>query len=175
MAIQKPLDLVRFISNVPVLNDGTIPLNSLDNGVSGFTSTMYTPVYSLSALARMTQSVLDSDALELVNIDLDPSTIVYMALNSDLASNAPDIYVLLRAVVLESFVLLYSIETGSKNLQYVSSRDFDNVKTNIGFIADYFSSDEKYYSMVDTLRIMSISFGYIENQVGVIMNDKGVI
>lgn len=175
MAVKKPLDLVRFISNIPVLNDGTIPLNTMSGTGSGFTSVMYTPVYALSALARMTQPVLNSDKLELVNVDLDPNTIVYRAFNCDLASYAPDIYVLLRAVVLESFALLYSIEMESANLQYVSNRDFNNIKTNIGFIADYFSSEDKYYGMVDTLRTMSISFGYIENQVGVILNDKGVI
>lgn len=175
MAIQKPLDLVRFVQNVPVLNDGTIPLNQMDGTNSGFTSTMYTPVFALSALARMVQSDLNSDKIELINVDLDPSTIVYMALNSDLSSYAPDIYVLLRAVVLESFALLYAIETSSPNLQYVSDNDFTNTKTNIGYIADYFSSQEKYYGMIDTLRLMRVSFGYVENQVDVIMNDRGVI
>jgi hypothetical protein len=175
MAVQKPLDLVRFVSNVPVLNDGTIPLNQMDGTNSGFTSNMYTPVWSLSALARMVQQDLNSDKIELVNIDLDPSTIVYQALNSDLSSFAPDIYLLLRAVVLESFALLYAIETGSTNLQYVSDKDFLNTKNNIGYIADYFSSQTKYYGLIDTLRIMRISFGYVENQVDVIMNDRGVI
>lgn len=176
MAMQKPLDLVRFISNIPVLNDGTIPLNTMDGTNSGFTSTMFTPVYSLSALARMVQKVLNrGDEIELVNIDLDPSTIVYQVLNSDLASHAPDIYLLARAVVLESFSLLYSIEIGSANLQYVSSKDFDSLKENINYLADYLSSDKKYYGMIDSLRTMNISLGYIENQVGVIMNDKGVI
>lgn len=175
MAVQKPLDLVRFVSNVPVLNDGTIPLNQMDGTNSSFSSSMYTPVWSLSALARMVQSDLNSDKIELINIDLDPSTIVYMALDSDISMYAPDIYLLLRAVVLESFALLYSIETGSANLQYVSSNDFDNIKTNIGYIADYCSSQENYYGMIDTLRNMRISLGYIENQVEVIMTDRGVI
>lgn len=175
MVMQKPLDLIKFISNIPVLNDGTIPLNVIGDNSTGFTSDMYTPVYSLSALARMVQPTLDSEDIELINVDLDPETIVYQALNSDLSSYAPDIYLLLRAVVLESFALLYAIDIGSANLQYVSSKDFNNIRTNINYIADYFSTEKKYYSMIDTLRTMNISLGYIENQVQVIMTDKGVI
>lgn len=173
MTIQKPVDLIRFISDIPVLNDGTIPINILDN-TSTFTSEMYTPVYALSALARMTQDVLNSDKIELINADLDPNTIVYMAQNSDLASYAPDIYLLLRAVVLESFSLLYCIEEDIVKLQYISDKDFFNIKTNINYIADYFSTESKYYKMIDTLRNMNISFGYLENQVEVIMSERGV-
>lgn len=173
MAIKKPLDLVRFISNVPVLNDSTIPLNTMDSNAP-FVSTMYTPVFSLSALARMTQGILNSDKIELANIPLDPNTIVSLALDSDLASYAPDIYVLLRATVLESFALVYHIDIGSANLQYVSLKDFQRVRTNINYIADYFSMEAKYYHMIETMRNMNVAFGYIENQVEVIMNDKGV-
>ena len=173
MAIQKPLALVRFISGIPVLNDGTIPLNTMDD-TPQFVSDMYQPVYALSSVARLTQSILDSDKIELLDVNLDPSTIVYQALNSDLASFSPNIYTLLRAVVLESFSLLYCIDEESSNLQYVSKKDFTNLKNNINFIADYFSTDPKYYGMIDTLRNMTISLGYLENQVSVIMNDRGV-
>jgi hypothetical protein len=173
MAVQKPLDLVRFISNVPVLNDGTIPLNTMDSNTP-FVSTMYDPVFSISALARITQDVLSSGTIELVNTPLDPNTIVSLALNSDLASYAPDIYVLLRATILESFALIYHIEIGSANLRYVSPKDFQRARTNINYITDYFSTDQKYHHMIETLRNMNVAFGYIENQIDVILNDKGV-
>jgi hypothetical protein len=173
MAISKPLDLVRFISDVPVLNDGTIPINTLDE-TPLYYSYMYEPVYSLSAIARITQGVLKNGKIEVVNIPLDPNTIVSKAYNSDLASYAPNIYLLLQAVVLESFALLYHIETDSINLQYVSHKDIQKIKTNIGYIADYFGSEDKYYSLIETMRIMNISLGYLENQIDVIMNDKGV-
>lgn len=173
MAIQKPLDLIRFISDIPVLSDGTIPVNRTDD-VAQFVSDMYTPVYSLSALARITQGTLKSDKIEVVNVSLDANTIVSKVLNSDLASYAPDIYLLVRSIVLESFALLYHIEEESSNLQYVSARDIQKIKTNINYVADYFGTDPKYYSLIETMRVMNISLGYLENQVDVIMNDRGV-
>ncbi|KFE53834.1 hypothetical protein IV02_05105, partial [Pseudomonas syringae] len=72
---------------------------------------------------------------------LDSNTIVMKALNSNLSSFSPDIYLFLKAVVLESFSLLYNIENSPKNLQYVSARDIRTIKTNTNFIADFFSTD----------------------------------
>jgi hypothetical protein len=173
MALKKPLDLVRFISDIPVLNDGIIPINTLDE-TPLYYSYMFEPVYSLSAIARITQGVLKSDKIEVVNIPLDPNTVVSKAFNSDLASYAPNIYLLLQAVVLESFALLYHMETDSGNLQYVSHKDIQKIKTNINYIADYFGSEPKYYSFIETMRVMNISLGYLENQVDVIMSNRGV-
>ncbi|AIW03315.1 hypothetical protein CPT_Mater158 [Bacillus phage Mater] len=98
---------------------------------------------------------------------------MYKALNSDLASYAPDIYVLLKATVLESFALLYTIDTTPTNLEYMSTNDIKKARTNINYIADYMSTEGKYYHMIESLRDMNISFGYIENQIGVIMKERG--
>jgi hypothetical protein len=173
MAIQKPLDLVRFVSDIPVLSDGTIPINTMD-GRELYYSYMYEPVYNLSAIARITQNVLNSDKIEVVNVRLEPNTIVSQALNSDLAAYEPNIYLLLRAVVLESFALLYHMEEDSGKLQYVSSKDIQKMKTNINYIADYFGSEDKYYHMIETMRTMNISLGYLENQISLAMNNRGV-
>jgi hypothetical protein len=165
-------DLVRFVSNIPVLNDGTIPINQIET-TETFTSDLYSPVYSLSTVARMVQGLLNSGKIEVVNETLDSSTIVYKALNNDLASYAPNIYVLLRAVVLESFALLYTIENEPKNLQYMSAKDILRAKQNLNFIADYFSTETKYFHMIENLRDMNVSFGYLQNQIDVIMNERG--
>lgn len=171
--IQQPQDLIRFVSNIPVLSDGTIPMNTLSDGIS-FTSTIWTPVYSLSVLARETTPIFTDGTLELVNIPLDPNTLVYMALNSDLATTMPSVYTLLRATVLESFAFIFSIDYAPANLKYVTATDFKNIKTNIKYIADYFSTNSNYYGMISPMRDMTVSFGYVENQVDVIMNDMGV-
>lgn len=171
--IQQPADLVRFISNVPVMSDGTIPQNIITGGAT-FTSTMFTPVYALSILARETMPVLTNGTVQSVQTSLDPNTIVYMALNSDLSIVMPSVYILLRATVLESFAFLYSIDYAPQNLKYVTAQDFKNIKNNIKYMADYFSSDSRYYSLISPLRDMTIAFGYVENQTQVIMNDKGV-
>jgi hypothetical protein len=165
-------DLIRFVSNVPVLNDGTIPVNTIETNETFF-SDLYEPVYALSTVARLVQGDINSGKIEVVNDSLDSSTIVYKALNSDLSSYAPNIYRLLRAVVLESFSLLYTIETEPKNLQYVSTQDILRVKQNLNYVADYFSTETKYFHMIERLRDMNVSFGYLQNQIDVIMSERG--
>lgn len=171
--ITQPADLVRFISNIPVLNDGTIPQNVLSDGII-FNSAMFTPVWSLSIFTRETMGILTDGTIQLVNAPLDTNTIISMALNSDLSTTMPAIYVLLRATCLEAFSFLYSVDYAPQNLKYVTTQDFQNIKTNIKYIADYFSTEEKYYSMISPLRDMIIAFGYVENQTTVILSDKGV-
>ncbi|GAA5351232.1 hypothetical protein [Bacillus licheniformis] len=165
-------DLIRFISGIPVLNDGTIPLNNITDD-DAFESKLYKPTYALTVLSRITQNELNNGTIEVTNDALDSNTIVMKALNSNLSSFSPDIYLLLKAVVLESFSLLYNIENSPKNLQYVSARDIRTIKTNTNFIADFFSTDPKYYHMIENMREMNISFGYIENQIDVIMVERG--
>jgi hypothetical protein len=165
-------DLIRFVSNVPVLNDGTIPINQIET-TETFISDLYSPVYSLSTVARMVQGLLNSGKIEVTTETLDSSTIVYKALNNDLASYAPNIYLLLRAVVLESFALLYTIENELKNLQYMSVKDIQRAKVNLNYVADYLSTEPKYFYMIENLRDMNISFGYLQNQIDVIMNERG--
>lgn len=166
-------NLVRFISNVPVLSDGTIPINMVDEGVP-FTSDLYEANYSLSAVARMVQSLLKGDKIEIVEVTPDSTTIVERAFDSNLASAYPEIYLLLRAVVLESFSLLYMIDNDPAQLQYMSQKDIRRVRTNVNFIADFFSIVPAYYFMIENMRDMNISLGYLENQIEVIMSERGV-
>ncbi|ALA07782.1 hypothetical protein PBC6_190 [Bacillus phage PBC6] len=174
MTIKKPLDLVKFVSSVTVLSDGTIPFNVLGD-TTEFVSTLYKPVYSLSSVARLTLEDIKADKIELVNVELDPNTIVAQVMKSDLATYNPRIYALMVSVVLESFALLYSIEAASTNLQYIATKDFLRIKENINYIADYFGTEKKYRSMIETLRNMHISFGYLENQVDVIMSNNWTV
>lgn len=173
MTIHKPTDLIRFISNIPVLNDGTVPVSTLDSRET-FVSTLYDANYILSSLARFTQDDLNSGKIGVDTQPLDPNTIVSLALNSDLASYAPEIYLLLRVVVLEAFALLYNIEEQNGNLRYVSTKDILVSKGNISYIADYFGTEPKYYKMVEALRSMHVSLGYLQNQVEIILNNRGV-
>jgi hypothetical protein len=166
-------ELVRFVSSIPILNDGTIPTNSIDSG-STFASTLYDATYSLSVVARLTQDLIKNDKIELVSGETDSTTIVHRALNSDLSSYTPTIYLLLKSVVLESFSILYMMDNDPVNLQYVSAKDIRRVRQNVNFIADYFSTEPKYYHMIENMRDINISFGYIENQIDVIMKERGV-
>ncbi|AXQ67767.1 hypothetical protein KIOSHI_107 [Bacillus phage Kioshi] len=169
MTIRKPLDLVRFVSSVPVLTDGTIPLNEMGN-TPQFVSSLYTPSFSVSALARLTLEDIRQNKIEVINVPLDPRTIVSQVMNSDLATYNPRVYVLVCAVVLESFALLYSLEETRTSLQYVTKKDILKIKQNINYIADYFGTERKYRPMIETLRDIDISIGYLENQVESVMN-----
>lgn len=169
MTIRKPLDLVRFVSSVPVLPDGTIPLNEMGN-TTQFVSSLYTPSFSVSALARLTLDDIKQNKIELINVPLDPRTIVAQVMDSDLATYNPRVYVLVCSVVLESFSLLYSIEETRTSLQYVTKKDILKIKQNINYIADYFGTERKYRKMIETMRDIDISIGYLENQVESVMN-----
>lgn len=174
MTVQKPVDLIRFISNIPVLDDGTVPLNKMVDAV-GYVSDMYTPDYTLSVLARMCLDVLNTKTIGTSGTLLDPNTIVYQVINSDLGTYAPDIYLLARTIVLEGFAILYYAEQAPENLRYVTKPDMVRTKTNIQYITDYLSSELKYLLMIDVFRTTFISFGYLENQIEVVMADRGVL
>jgi hypothetical protein len=173
MTVKQPLSLVRFISGIPVASDGTINLNSMDSDGS-FISDLYTPSFSISVLARETLNLLDSDIIIPTSTDVDRGTITYKILNSDLASYAPDVYLLVRMVVLESFALIYHINEDRSKLRYVSKRDIVRVKGNISYLTDYMGTESKYHVFIESLRDMYISLGYMEHQIDGIMNNRGV-
>lgn len=171
--MQQPTELLRFISSIPVMSDGVVPMNTVETQIT-FNSPLYEATYSLSVIARMTQDVLTSGKIESVDAPVGAGTIVSQVLDSDLASYSPGIYLLIRMTVLESFALLYHLDRESENLQYVTSRDISRVRENINFINDYLGSEPKYHKMIEILRHMHISFGYLQNQVDVMMNSRGV-
>jgi hypothetical protein len=166
-------ELIRFITGVPVLNDGTIPINTIASNAN-FVSKLYTPTYALSTVARLVQPDLNNGTIETIDLALGKETLVYKALQSDLASYAPDIYLLLRSVVLESFAILHTVDNSPVNLQYMSSKDIIRIRTNINYLADYMGTEEKYFYIIEDLRNLNISFGYVENQIDVIRSDRGV-
>lgn len=168
MTITQSAELVSFISNIPVSGDGTVPLNSLESEYQ-FTSDLYESDYSLSVLARKTVDILKSDKIEIVNDPLDQATITGKVLDSDLAAYAPDIYLMVRIIVIESFSLVYNITEQPDQLRYFSFKDVLRIKQNINFVADYFSTQEKYRKFIQPLRDMNVSLGYIQHQIALIM------
>lgn len=172
MALEKPLQLIRFISDIKVLEDGTVPLDYIDS--DPFVSELYEPTYSLSVLARITQSIINSGGIKPTSHELGENTIVHQAINTDLRDEAPEVYLLLKLTVLESFSLVYHIDESRKDLMYVSARDIRIMKNNISYITDYLGTRSKYHHMIETMRDMHVSLGYIEHQIGVIVNEREV-
>ncbi|ARQ95011.1 hypothetical protein FLAPJACK_98 [Bacillus phage Flapjack] len=171
MVQAKPATLVRFISTVTVLPDGTIPFNTM-NEAPMYVSQLYKPVFSLSSVARLVLDQINQNQIPTVDIDIDPRTLVKQIMDSDLATYNPRMYTLVTSVVLESFAILYSIETESTNLQYLSQKDFQRIRENVNYIADYFSTVRRYRKIIESLRITHVSLGYLENQIDVILTDR---
>lgn len=171
MVQAKPATLVRFISTVTVLPDGTIPFNTM-NEAPMYVSQLYKPVFSLSSVARLVLDQINQNLVPTVDIEIDPRTLVKQIMDSDLATYNPRMYTLVTSVVLESFAILYSIETESTNLQYLSQKDFQRIRENVNYIADYFSTVRRYRKIIESLRITHVSLGYLENQIDVILTDR---
>lgn len=166
-------ELMRFITGIQISSDGTVPLNNLDDPTS-FESELYTPEYSVSMLTLIVLKKIDREEIEIVNGSVPEHTITHKVLDSDLASFAPDIYLLARLVVLESFALVYSINESKEDIEYINKKDMQRLKENINYLADFMGTQGRYHSMVDVLRDMYISLGYLEHQTDVIMNFRQV-
>lgn len=164
----QPVDLIRFISNIPVTEEGAIPINTIESEPL-FQSDLFKPSFFLTILARMGQNIIKSGKIEVRDIPLGDHTIVSKAINTDISSYEPRLYLLLRATVLESFSLVYYIEQEQQALQYVTQKDIQRIRENINYLADYMSTVPKYRFMIDTMRTMNISLGYLEHQIEVIL------
>lgn len=173
MTIRQPYELIYLISNILVSSDGTLVRDELDSQAK-FESDFYTPEFAVSVLARITQNLLNSDKIVVVvGTPTEKGTITRLLLDSDLATYAPDIYLLLRASLLETFSILYHIDYDRVGLRYINEKDLFRIKANLGYIADYMGTEEKYFSMIEHLRNMIISFGYMQYQIDVIVRDAG--
>jgi len=174
MTINQSYELIRYISNIAIASDGTIIRNEITTG-NTYVSDLYTPTYAVSVLARITYNMLNSDKIKLVNTPIEKGTFTRLVLDSDIATQAPNIHLLIRAILLESFSLVYSINEERDNLKYITEKDIRRLKENINYIADYMSTEEKYFHMIEHLRNMYIAIGYIEHQIDVIMNEGRVV
>lgn len=162
-------DLKKLITGVKISSDGRVPLDRVEDKI-GFESEIYEPEYFVSYISVLTLRDIKRGRIEEEDEDLEDYTISQMVLDSDLDVYAPDIYVLLRISILDSFSIVYSIEEKRDNIQYLNHKDIQRLKNNLNYLADYLGSDENYYHMVRVLRRMHISLGYIEHQLDVIMN-----
>ncbi len=162
-------DLIRFLSDIKVTSDGTVPMSNLEHS-DIFVSELYEPEYSVSVLAIMTLSYINNGEFEEVSTPVHPETITGKVLSSDLSTYAPEVYLLTRLIVLETFSLVFSIHERRDNLRYVSKRDIARVKNNINYLTDYLGTEDKYLNMIEPLRNIHVSLGYIEHQIDVIIS-----
>ncbi|ADH03182.1 gp36 [Bacillus phage W.Ph.] len=160
----KPEVLVTFCSGVYPMENGVIPFNSINDNPL-FESDMYTPTFSLSAVAMLVLKKIRAEQVSTNTLDVDKNTVVALTRDSDLSSTNPRMYTLIVSTVLEAFSILYTIESESPDISYLTKKDFKRVRENVSYIADYFSTERKYRHMISAFRDFELSFGYMENQV----------
>lgn len=173
MAVRKPSELLRFVSNISVTSNGEITLNRIEQE-SDFRSSLYAPSFYLSLLARSVLDKLNSAKGDFESLDtpVDKSSLPGKAMITDLSSSHPYIHLLLRSVVLEAFSLVYAIDEDREILSYISQKDIHRIKENINYLTDFMSTDRKYRNLIEPLRDTFISFGYLENQIDVILKER---
>ena len=168
-------DLLRFMTNIAISPEGVVSINLMGEDQSGeFVSTLYEPTYSVSALARITHKLLRTESVKEASLKLPPNTLTHKLLNSQLKSEALDIYTLTQTVVLESFALVYHIREDTKGLRFMTIRDMKRVRENLNYIGDFFGTRKEYYHLIEDVRNMNIALGYIEHQIETIQNTRAV-
>ncbi len=160
----KPEVLVSFCSGIYPMENGVIPFNTI-NDAPMFKSDMYSPVFSLSAVAMLVLKKIRAEQVATNTLDVDKRTVVSLARESDISSTNPRMYTLIVSTVLEAFAILYTIESESPDISYLTKKDFKRVRENVNYIVDYLSTERKYRHMIESFRDFELSFGYMENQV----------
>lgn len=170
--IQKPAELVRFISGIVIDSEGKVHLDQLDV-IDKFESDLYSPAFAVSVMSRM---VLDeiNQTVELLDMPVEKDSFIGLVLSSDLQAYSPYMYLLAKIVSLECYSVVYCIDEDRNKLRYVTKKDIRRIKENINYLADYMGTEDKYFRMVESLRNMYIALGYVENQLDVIINDREV-
>ncbi|AMW62338.1 hypothetical protein AARONPHADGERS_116 [Bacillus phage AaronPhadgers] len=160
----KPEVLVSFCSGVYPMENGVIPFNTMNDSPM-FKSELYTPTFALSAVAMLVLKKIRAEQIATNTLDVDENTVVALTRSSDLSSTNPRMYTLIVSTVLEAFAILYTIESESSDISYLTRKDFMRVRENVNYITDYLSTERKYRHMIEAFRGFELSFGYMENQV----------
>lgn len=168
-------DLMRFMTNIYVSPEGVVSINLLEEDQTGaFVSVLYEPTFTVSALARVTHKLLKTESIREASLKLPPNTLTSKLLNSQLKTEAVDIYTLAQTVVLEAFSLVYHIREDRRGLRFMTIRDMRRVRENLNYIGDFFGTRKEYYHLIEDVRNMNIALGYIEHQIEAIQNTRAV-
>lgn len=162
--IRQTSSLLRFLKTIDVSNDTRVLANRLDGELT-FTSKYYTPNLILSELAVKALQDIKSDVVPHTDTDINKESIVNSLRKTDLAIKEPGVYQILQTIVLEAFALINSVTESPTALKYVTKKDIALTRENINYVSDYLGDYPDYITVLDKLRELDISFGYIENQL----------
>lgn len=162
-----PKELLRFISNIKLDSNNNLILNLLDTTPS-FVTRFYTPNFSVSVLATNVLAKLERDTILSSNVQLASSNLIYKINTSGMKLKRPDIYLLLRVAVLETFSLIYTIREDNDLIKFISVEEIKAVRVNLRYILTEIGAVEDYATIVEDVQNLDVVLGYIQAQVPVI-------
>lgn len=162
--IRQTSSLLRFLKTIDVADDTRVLANRLDGELT-FTSLYYTPNLVLSELAVKSLQDIKSNVIPYTDTDINKDSIVNQLRKTDLSIREPGVYQLIQTIVLEAFALINSVTESPSALKYITKKDISLTRDNINYVADYLGDFPDYITLLERIRELDISFGYIENQL----------
>lgn len=163
MLEQSP-SLIRFIAGLNLHPDNTIVLNKLDTNLS-FVSRFYTPHFKVSILGKHVLEDVTKGVIPSRLIQTEEENLTTYIQNSDLRTTHPMLYTLARAVVLETFSLVYTLNDRKEYIRFLDEEDVQDTRETIKYLCDALAKIEKYNRIVKGLQDLDIHLGYIQKEI----------
>lgn len=162
-------DLIRFITTLPVDNQGKIVLNIIDKqGEPTFISRYFTPRLEVNPIAPVVIQRVISKEITQTTQSLSNNTLTIEIVNSGLKQENLYVYRLCQSVLLDCFSLVYAIEEDRDLLARVTSAELTTTLENIKYIMDYTGGYDKYSSLNSRFNNVYIAVGYLKAQLPVL-------
>lgn len=169
--VYRTSDLIRFVTGFSVGDDGLINLNQLSERGT-FTSEFYDPTYNVTMVSLEFLRLIRIKVIREVPRPIDKNSIVHQIQETDLRSRFPHIFVLAQAVVLEGASILLFQEYDKEILRYINNTHIRIIRNNINYLCDFCGGHPEYYSLIPLLRETDKGFGYLQNQLPVLMEAR---
>ena len=165
MQLIQSRDLLSFITSMKVDAVGVIKTNQLDEELPQV-SQFYTPNYDMSSLSIHVRNIIKQGTTFQPNSRLSAPVAVDMINNSDLKVTMPRVYVLLQAIFLEGFSLLYVTDIDGSLTSLISKEDMERVYQNINYVIECIGIKRDLRStVVPILREIASDILYVQSRL----------
>lgn len=156
--------MIRFLSSISIDPDNSIVLNKFDDTLE-FVSRFYTPHYKITILAGNVLADIKDGVVPTAVIQEDQDSLITHILNSNLEISRPHIYTLCRAVLLEAFSIVYTLNDKEEYIKYIDEDEITEVRETIKYLQDTLGKYDQYGQIVKGLQDMDIAMGFIQVQL----------
>lgn len=160
------LDGINIESQDRLVNKG----NVVDN-TETYISRWYTPNLKVSNATNKLVSNISKTLIRDTNLELDPDSVTYWLLHSNLRIKDYKVYNVFRATMADVYTYTYAIDDNPDFLKYISKDDFTRTINNVSYLIDYLSTDNANTVIVNDLIEINIDLGVLKNQLDFIKND----